>query len=354
MLPVELILLGFLLIAAVAVCATRHLLGSIILFTSYGIVLSVLWILLAAPDLAITEAAVGTGISSVLFFVVLKRIRFMEDEGTLLLNVLDPAPERRMSDNREDRQWRRSRYIYNALSVVVCLGITGVLFYTVSKLPPFGDPGNPANNEVPKKYIEDGLQDTGAVNAVAGMIFDYRGFDTFGESCVLFTAVCSVLLLLQRDGPPDTFDDILREMEEPRQNMILKNMAFLLVAMIMIFGCYVILNGHLGPGGGFSGGAILGAALVLFTNAYSTARARVFINYKIFRRIISSCLIFYALAKGYSFYAGANRIKPVISPGIPGRLFSAGLIPPLNIVVGLVVAFSMYTIYILFSKGEFE
>lgn len=78
--PIEYILLTFLVIAAVAVCATKHLLASVIIFTSFSVVMSVLWIMLSSPDLAITEAAVGTGISSVLFFVVLKRIRVMEDE----------------------------------------------------------------------------------------------------------------------------------------------------------------------------------------------------------------------------------------------------------------------------------
>lgn len=78
--PIEIILLGFLVAAAIAVCVTKRLLSSIIIFTGYGIVISVLWILLAAPDLAITQAAVGAGISSLLFFVVLKRIRVMEEE----------------------------------------------------------------------------------------------------------------------------------------------------------------------------------------------------------------------------------------------------------------------------------
>ena len=58
----------------------KRILGSVIIFASYSVVMSVLWILLAAPDLAITEAAVGTGISGILFFVVLKRIRVMEEE----------------------------------------------------------------------------------------------------------------------------------------------------------------------------------------------------------------------------------------------------------------------------------
>ena len=80
MTPVEAVLLTFLVIAAVAVCVMKRLLASVILYASYGIIMTVLWVLLAAPDLAITEAAVGTGISGVLFFVVIKQIRAMEEE----------------------------------------------------------------------------------------------------------------------------------------------------------------------------------------------------------------------------------------------------------------------------------
>jgi uncharacterized MnhB-related membrane protein len=77
---IEAILLTFLVVAATAICMIEHLLASVIIFASYSIVMSVLWILIAAPDLAITEAAVSTGISGVLFFVVIKRIRVMEQE----------------------------------------------------------------------------------------------------------------------------------------------------------------------------------------------------------------------------------------------------------------------------------
>ena len=90
MTSVEVVLLTFLVIAAVAVCAIKWLLASVIIFTSYGVVMSVLWILLAAPDLAITEAAVGAGISGVLFFVVIKRIRIMELE------------------HREEKEWKKN------------------------------------------------------------------------------------------------------------------------------------------------------------------------------------------------------------------------------------------------------
>ena len=89
MTPIEIILLTFLVVAAIAVCATRHLLASVIIFMSYGIIMSVLWILLASPDLGITEAAVGAGISNILLFTVLKRIRVMEEGNPMdLLDLI--------------------------------------------------------------------------------------------------------------------------------------------------------------------------------------------------------------------------------------------------------------------------
>ena len=69
------ILLTFLVLCAVSACVTRNLLISIVIFMGYSLVMSVVWLLLESPDLAITEAAVGAGITSILFFVTLKRIQ---------------------------------------------------------------------------------------------------------------------------------------------------------------------------------------------------------------------------------------------------------------------------------------
>ena len=70
----RLILLGFLVVCAISVSLSKNLLNSILIFMSYSLVMSVIWILLESPDLAITEAAVGAGITSVLFFITLKKI----------------------------------------------------------------------------------------------------------------------------------------------------------------------------------------------------------------------------------------------------------------------------------------
>jgi uncharacterized MnhB-related membrane protein len=68
------ILLGFLLVCAISVSLSKNLLNSILVYMSYSLVMSIIWILLESPDLAITEAAVGAGVTSVLFFVTLKKI----------------------------------------------------------------------------------------------------------------------------------------------------------------------------------------------------------------------------------------------------------------------------------------
>ena len=81
MLIFEYILLAFLVICAVSVSFSRNLLNSILIFMSYSLVMSIIWILLESPDLAITEAAVGAGVTSLLFFVTLKKIHAMQEEG---------------------------------------------------------------------------------------------------------------------------------------------------------------------------------------------------------------------------------------------------------------------------------
>ena len=74
------LLMGFLILCAISVSFSRNLLNSIIIFMSYSLVMSIIWILLESPDLAITEAAVGAGVTSVLFFVTLKKIHAVEGE----------------------------------------------------------------------------------------------------------------------------------------------------------------------------------------------------------------------------------------------------------------------------------
>ena len=263
----------------------------------------------------------------------------------------------RVFDVEHNAEMRLFQKIYRLFSVLFCISLVLVLLTGVSYLPTFGHAENPVNNEVPQRYIENGLQETGAVNIVTGMILDYRAFDTLGESHVLFIATCTVLILLRIDKKKGKDSIAEREANdriyEPINDVILQTVARILVPPIIIFGIYVILCGHLGPGGGFSGGAVIGAGLILYLNAFGFAKTERFFTAKTYKWMSFGALACYALAKSYSFYTGANEIHSVIPLGTPGAILSSGLILILNICVGIVVAGTMYTFYVMFRKGGY-
>ena len=242
--------------------------------------------------------------------------------------------------------------IYVVMAVLFCVALSGLLLYTVSYLPRTGNSANPDNNIVSERYIESGLQETGALNIVSGMILTYRAFDTFGETNVLFIATCCVMILLMVD------DAILKKQEdkndrrfEPKNDAILQGTAFVLCPIIFIFGIYVILTGHLSPGGGFSGGAILGAGLILYVSAFGFKKTQKFFNELIYKIAKITALCMYGIIGSYFYIVGANGIENHIPLGIPGHILSGGIILPIDICVGLEVACTMYAFYALFRRG---
>lgn len=257
-------------------------------------------------------------------------------------------------DLEHNTEMKIFNWVYKISSVLFCVFLVVMLLRAVSELPAFGEPDNPVNNEVARRYIENGLQETGAVNIVTGMILDYRAFDTLGESHVLFIATCTVLILLRVDKKESqAVNETNDRIYEPKNDVILQTAAKILVPPIFIFGIYVILAGHLGPGGGFSGGAVIGAGLILYQNAFGFTRTEKFFTAKTYRIMSFGALACYSLAKSYSFYTGANHIASVIPLGTPGAILSSGLILLLNICVGIVVAGTMYTFYAMFRKGGY-
>lgn len=347
------VLLTFLVVCAVCVSFSKNLLNSVIIFMGYSLVMSVIWMILESPDLAITEAAVGAGITSILFFVTLNRIHSM------FKNTADKIA----NPDEELKPVKRFKKLYVSIAVLFTIFFSTVMVITVSNSPKTGELSNPANNEVAEKYIVDGLEETGATNIVAGMILDYRAFDTLGESHVLFVAAITVTILLRLDQHKrkkgDTrITETIEEAEEqdkifqPKHDTILQKIALLLVPVIIIFGIYVILNGHISPGGGFSGGAIIGAGMILYLNAFGFEKTERFFSEKTYKWVTFVSLAFYALIKCYAFFMGANGLENHIPKGLPGRILSGGLILPLNIAVGCVVACTMYTFYALFRKGR--
>lgn len=258
--------------------------------------------------------------------------------------------DRILSEGAKSFDRKKFRTVYGILAAIAAAILLGVLLTTVASLPRYGVE-NERMDEVADYYIEHALEDTGAENIVSGMILDYRAFDTLGESFVLFTALNCVLILLRRDEAGEEAEDDYYDLTHDN---ILRKAGLLVVPSVILFGFYVMLNGHLSPGGGFSGGAIVGAGLILLAAAFGNAVSARIVTEKTFRILSGAALGFYCLAKSYSFYTGANDIPSIVPLGTPGSIFSAGLILPLDIAVGIVVSLTMYGIYRMFRKGSLK
>lgn len=170
----ELLLIGFVLVSALAALALEDVLASVIAFAAYSLGISLLWIVLQAPDVALTEAAVGTGVMTILFLVTLARtVRPQTDR------LFEPI---------------------NLRTVLLVVVFVGVLAVSVPALPAIGDPTAPVvSYEVTQHYLENAHDETGVYNAVTAVLAAYRGFDTLGEAVVVLTAGVVVFVTLRRE-----------------------------------------------------------------------------------------------------------------------------------------------------------
>jgi len=169
---VDVVLLILLAITGITIIRLRNLFAAVMLAGIYSLVSAGLFTVMDAVDVAFTEAAVGAGISTVLVLGTLALVGYHEKE-----------PGHRP-----------------LLPMFVVLVTGGILVYGTSQIPPFGDPANPIHHHVATYYLEDSLEETEIPNVVTSVLASYRGYDTMGETTVVFTALVGVLLLLAR-GP---------------------------------------------------------------------------------------------------------------------------------------------------------
>jgi multicomponent Na+:H+ antiporter subunit B len=214
------------------------------------------------------------------------------------------------------------------LLVLVTLGLLG--------LPGFGNYPGPYGDLVNRQAPEERQ----VQNAVSAVVFDYRALDTLGEEFILFGAVSGLVLLLRgRQGeqigaaplPPD--DRALT----PRSEAI-HLIGFGAVGALVLFGIYIVLHGHLSPGGGFQGGAMTGTALLMVYLAtdYVTYRRTILKPASEFLESLGGAG--YVLVGIASLLAGGAFLQNFLPFGTRGHFFSGGTIPLINFAVGLEVA----------------
>lgn len=191
-------------------------------------------------------------------------------------------------------------------------------------------------------YASHTAPDTGAANIVTAVIVTFRGLDTLGEVTVLFLTAAIVALVLSGETAG------VRPRHWP-VGELLQTGTRLLVPLIVLFGAYVFINGHLTPGGGFQGGAILASAVLLILLAEPSRR----FGHKLISRVESVSGLFYvAIGVLGLLLAGGfldNRILPL---GAFGALLSAGGIPLIYVLIGLKVGAEFSSIMANLSETE--
>ena len=157
-------------------------------------------------------------------------------------------------------------------------GVGFLLTYAVLDFPDWGDPNSPASTHLSPHYIEKTIEETAVPNMVTAVLADYRAFDTMLETAVVFVAGIAIIAILRRRRRrPFNIDrakftqSFSQKSEE--QNLIIRTTTRLLLPAIQIFALYVIAHGHHSPGGGFQGGVILAASLILLSLSFSLRSA---------------------------------------------------------------------------------
>lgn len=182
-------------------------------------------------------------------------------------------------------------------------------------------------NEMAGGYVDREPQELGAANIVTAIIVTYRGLDTLGEVAVLFLAATGVALLLRRR-------QVTPGAHRRRASEILTTGARYLVPVIVMFGAYIFLNGHLSPGGGFQGGAVVASAVLLIFLAHPGYA----LTHGLLRVIESLSGAVYVLIGILGlFLAGGFLDSRFLPIGEYGSLLSAGAIPVIYTFIGLKV-----------------
>jgi multicomponent Na+:H+ antiporter subunit B len=135
---------------------------------------------------------------------------------------------------------------------------------------------------------------------------------------------------------------------------IVKQITNIVLPFIQVFALYVMVFGHISPGGGFAGGSILGASLIMYRFINGSEKTDNVFKYTYMLKLACASLITYGILKGSVFVSSFFGMNNLIGTGTPGTILSGGFILPLNILVGLVVAITFYFIATLFEEGELE
>ncbi|RPI54243.1 MAG: Na(+)/H(+) antiporter subunit B [Deltaproteobacteria bacterium] len=210
------------------------------------------------------------------------------------------------------------------IGLIISVVTGALLIYAAVDFPALYDPASPASTYLSPYFIEKTMEETSVPNIVTAVLADYRGYDTMFETSVIFTAgvVCFFLLRIPRREEPEAryyrhvLTGVTIELKEGYKippsadferidavwtppDLIIKTVCRILIPFIQLFALYVIAHGHHSPGGGFQGGVILGASVILLAITHDLRTAV---------RRMSEKAIGILCAIGVMIYAGTGAL----------------------------------------------
>lgn len=291
------------------------------LMSIFSLLSASLFAVMDAADVALTEAAIGAGISTL-----------------LMLRTLA------LTDRYQSVSSSRPML---ALPIVIVTG--ALLVYGTWDMPPFGAADAPAHHHVGAYYLEHSMAQTGVPNVVTSVLASYRGYDTFGELVVIFTAGIGVLgLLAVTSHDHYRVDSGIVPMQE---HDILRIVSKVLMPLILVFALYVQFHGEYSPGGGFQAGVIFAASVILYSMLFGQELAQRVIDRGLIHVLAAIGVLLYTGVGFVSLFAGMNFLNYYALAETPTTGQVAGIIL-VELGVGITVAAMMMLIFFSFSDRE--
>jgi multicomponent Na+:H+ antiporter subunit B len=319
-------LLTLVVITALAIVNTRNLFVAVMLLGIFSLLIAANFFLLDAADVALTEAAVGAGISTVLFLGALALTSEHERVGT---------PHR----------W---------LSLTVVTSATLIVLYATFDKPTFGDPNAPVHQHVAPWYLEKTPEYVDIPNVVTAVLGTFRGYDTLGEVFVVFTAGIGVLFLLSGGRNQAGREPGARSEGSEiglRDDLIPRVVGRLLVPFILLFGLYVQFHGEYGPGGGFQAGALIAAAFILFALVEGESRTLEALPWKALMFLTAAGALLYVGVGLAGILMGSEFLDYSVLAGNPVSGQQAGIIL-IELGVGMTVTGVLLSIFHAFAARD--
>ncbi|MEX2494674.1 MAG: DUF4040 domain-containing protein [Woeseia sp.] len=317
-------LLTLLVITAVGILRAEHLFVAVMLTGIFSLQMAAMFFILDAADVALTEAAVGAGVATV-----------------LLLGALALTNDRERPSGI--RPWWPLALIAAATLLVI---------YATFDQPRLGDPDAPVHQHVAPWYLEETPRLIDVPNVVTAILASFRGYDTLGELFVIFTAGIGVLFLLANPSKGGALSlSQSAESQGLRHHLVPRVVGRLVVPFIVLFGLYVQFHGDYGPGGGFQAGALISAGIILYALVEGESMALKALSFRVLAGMIAGGALLYVGVGIAGILLGGNFLDYSVLSADPVAGQHLGILL-VEAAVGLTVTGVLLTIFHSFAARD--